>query len=210
MIIHAIRGAFVVALIGSFYAQAESVTSISNEKQLNDIVQSKTLTIIKFEAPWCGPCKASKKPFADVAAKTKNGKVGFAAVDIDKNKALAEKFNVVSLPTVVYVVHGQEKHRSTGMNNVAGFKKEVTEKIDRLTSEAREMIGRAEEKAEVLGKYAEEKIEAKAEEFEEAMHHEQEEAGSFFHNIGGIIIGIFEKIGALLKSILDAIMGMFR
>jgi thioredoxin 1 len=78
---------------------------------------SGSLQILKFEAVWCGPCKKMKPVFESVAAKHPD--VSFRSVDVDKEKALASRYQVDLLPTVVAVKDGREVGRLVGFQNSA-------------------------------------------------------------------------------------------
>ncbi|MBL9159852.1 MAG: thioredoxin family protein [Verrucomicrobiales bacterium] len=82
--------------------------------------QSGSLKIIKFEADWCGACKQMKPVFASVA-KSSQG-VAFETVNVDRQAALAERYGVELLPTVVAVKNGKEVGRFTGFRNEAKLK----------------------------------------------------------------------------------------
>lgn len=81
------------------------------------LVQAETgsLKIIKFEADWCGACKQMKPIFSSVA-KSSQG-VAFETVNVDRQAALAERYGVKLLPTVVAVKNGKEVGRFTGFRN---------------------------------------------------------------------------------------------
>ena len=79
-----------------------------------------SLKIIKFEADWCGACKQMKPIFSSVAKSTQG--VAFETVNVDRQAALAERYNVDLLPTVVAVKDGKEVGRFTGFRNEAKLK----------------------------------------------------------------------------------------
>ena len=79
-----------------------------------------SLKIIKFEADWCGACKQMKPAFAAVAKSS--GGVAFETVNVDRQAALAERYGVKLLPTVVAVKNGKEVGRFTGYRNEAKLK----------------------------------------------------------------------------------------
>ncbi|HRQ88199.1 MAG TPA: thioredoxin family protein [Bacteroidia bacterium] len=78
------------------------------------------LKIIKFEAEWCGPCKKMAPIFSAVAKESKG--VAFQTVDVDKQSAVADRYHVEMLPTVVAVKNGREVGRLSGFQNAAKLK----------------------------------------------------------------------------------------
>lgn len=60
------------------------------------------LTIIDFNATWCGPCKQFA-PIFDKASSTYDGKVKFISVDVDLHEDLARQLNIQSIPAVLFI-----------------------------------------------------------------------------------------------------------
>ncbi len=70
--------------------------------------------IVDFWAEWCGPCKIIG-PEVDAAAKQLGEKVHFAKVDIEANQDLAEQYDVMSIPTLLFIKDGQVVDRTVGV-----------------------------------------------------------------------------------------------
>jgi len=70
-----------------------------NHANFDKVVGDNDLVVIDFWAEWCAPCKS----FAHVIENLDQAypEVTFASVDIDKEKELAEEFQVVSVPAVM-------------------------------------------------------------------------------------------------------------
>ncbi len=68
--------------------------------------------LIKFWASWCGPCKSFAPVFDQFAME--NEDVLCCSVDCENERAIAEKFGVMSIPTVVLLKNGQEVQQSKG------------------------------------------------------------------------------------------------
>jgi len=69
--------------------------------------------IIDFWAEWCGPC-TMLKPVFESAAKEMDGKMNFGKIDIDSQQELAEKFQVMSIPTILFLNNGEVINSHTG------------------------------------------------------------------------------------------------
>jgi len=69
--------------------------------------------IIDFTAKWCGPCRAMV-PTLDALAREYAGRVRFAAVDVDDEPAIAQRYDVRAMPTFVVLRDGREVGRIIG------------------------------------------------------------------------------------------------
>ncbi|MDY3231995.1 MAG: thioredoxin [Clostridiaceae bacterium] len=71
------------------------------------------LVVVDFFATWCGPCKMLS-PVVERMAETYKD-VHFYKVDIDEEPQLAERFRVMSVPTLIYLKKGQVLDKSIGV-----------------------------------------------------------------------------------------------
>jgi thioredoxin 1 len=69
------------------------------------VLGSATPVLVKFEAEWCGPCKAMK-PAVDQIAEEYSGRLTVATVDIDQNQQIVQKLGVRAVPTVFLFKNG--------------------------------------------------------------------------------------------------------
>ncbi len=70
-----------------------------------EVLNSNQLTIVKFGAAWCGPCKKMDPIIDQLAAENPGVKVTY--VDIDKESKLTAKYGVLSVPSTLFFKEGK-------------------------------------------------------------------------------------------------------
>ena len=84
-------------------SQAMAVTDASFEVEVE---QHDGLVVVDFWATWCGPCRMIA-PVLDQLAKDFDGKVKIAKVDVDANQKSTMRFNVRSIPMLLFFKGGK-------------------------------------------------------------------------------------------------------
>jgi thioredoxin 1 len=88
---------------------------ILNEANFDKEMKESTLPfLVDFWAQWCGPCQMLG-PILDQIATDFKGRANVGKVNVDENPNLAGKFGVMSIPTLILFVGGQEKERLVGV-----------------------------------------------------------------------------------------------
>ena len=71
------------------------------------------LTIKRYTASWCGPCKQLAPVFSELQSEI--SEASFQTIDVDQNKSIALENNVSSVPTVVFEKDGEPVYRFSGV-----------------------------------------------------------------------------------------------
>ena len=71
-----------------------------------EVLKSAQPVIVDFYADWCGPCKMIAPALEEIAGEL-TGRVKVAKVNVDEQSALAQRYNVQSLPTLLYFQNGE-------------------------------------------------------------------------------------------------------
>ena len=87
-----------------------NVVHVTDANFGSEIQQMQGLALVDFWAVWCGPCQAIA-PVIDQLAESYRGRVKVAKLDTDSNQETAIKFNVRSIPTIMFFKDG--KHVDT-------------------------------------------------------------------------------------------------
>lgn len=87
-----------------------------------EIIDSGKPVVIDFWAEWCGPCRMVG-PIIDELAAEYDGKVVIGKCDVDENDALAVKFGVRNIPTVVFLKGGEVVDKQIGAGRKAFSKR---------------------------------------------------------------------------------------
>ena len=85
-----------------------------------EVLQSDIPVFVDFYADWCGPCKMLS-PSVEAMESVFEGKVKIGKLNVDDNSDIAEQYNVMSIPTLIFFKNGQPVETSVGMISKAAL-----------------------------------------------------------------------------------------
>ena len=88
-------------------------TAVKEDTFAQEVLQSETPVIVDFWAEWCGPCHAVA-PVLDRIVEERAGEVKLVKVNIDEERELAERYGIVSIPTMVLFRDGEQAAVAVG------------------------------------------------------------------------------------------------
>ena len=86
---------------------------IVNTQEFDEITAKDGLVLVDFFADWCGPCKMLAPVLEEVAAKYE-GKLDIVKVNVDQSQDLAQRYGVMSIPTLIAFKGGKAVKQSVG------------------------------------------------------------------------------------------------
>ena len=92
-----------------------------------EVLKSDTLVVVDFWAPWCGPCRLVGLILEEIA-QDNDGKLKVVKVNVDENPALAQRYGIRGIPTMMFFKGGEQVDMTVG----AAMKNSIQEKIDAL------------------------------------------------------------------------------
>ncbi len=93
-----------------------AVITVNSENFEKEVLQSRMPVLLDFWATWCGPCRMMS-PVVDDIAESMNTSIKVGKVNVDECPDLAEKYNVMSIPTFIVLKDGAETGRTVGVQS---------------------------------------------------------------------------------------------
>ena len=87
--------------------------NITDDQFEREVLKHQGISVVDFWAPWCGPC-IQMAPGLEAFAAANATKVKVFKLDVDENPKSAEKYEIRSVPTIIFFRSGQPQHVARG------------------------------------------------------------------------------------------------
>ena len=84
------------------------------KEKFDELIKGDIPVLVDFSAEWCGPCKMMAPVLEQLKSKMA-GKIRILKIDVDKNRDLAGKYRVQSVPTLILFQSGKTKWSGVGV-----------------------------------------------------------------------------------------------
>lgn len=92
---------------------SQNIVAVTDDNFENEVMNAELPVLLDFWAEWCGPCKMIA-PVLDEIAKTYNGRLKVAKINIDENASTPSKFGVRGIPTLMLFKNGELESTKVG------------------------------------------------------------------------------------------------
>ena len=96
------------------------IIQITTDNFEDEVIKSDMPVLVDFWAVWCGPCKMVS-PLIDELAGDFSGKAKVGKINVDEQMALAEKFKVMTIPTVMVFKNGEVVEKAVGARSKSDY-----------------------------------------------------------------------------------------
>jgi len=102
---------------------------IVTEENYEEFLESNERVVLDLWATWCVPC-VYMDPIVESLAEKFEGKIKFGKVNVEENKKVPSKFEIQSLPSILFIENQEIKEKVTGKMNEEEFKEKLENNFD--------------------------------------------------------------------------------
>ncbi len=97
------------------------VESLNEQNFEKEVLESKVPVLVDFWAEWCAPCRMLSPIIDSLAGKYSKEKIKIYKLNVDENPAIAAKYSIMAIPTIIIFKDGKVVERVTGIRPEKDF-----------------------------------------------------------------------------------------
>jgi thioredoxin 1 len=106
--------------------------ALSDSQFDEQVLKARGIVVVDFWAPWCGPCH-QMAPGLEAFALANEGSARVFKLDVDDNPKTAEKYEIRSIPTIIFFLNGEPVYIARGAMSQASLQKKLDELFNKET-----------------------------------------------------------------------------
>lgn len=99
------------------------IIAIRSNDQLEEILKANKKVLVDFKAEWCGPCKMLQPVLEQLS--DENDEAVIIQIDVDHNQDIAQKFEIMSIPTIIMFKDGKQTDKNVGFTTLPKLKEMI-------------------------------------------------------------------------------------
>lgn len=112
------------------YMIEDNVLTLTVDNFDSEVLNSDKPVLVDFWAAWCGPCRMVS-PIIEELASDYAGKIKVGKVNVDEQRPIAERFRIMSIPTIYLFKDGQPVDRIIGARPKSDFERFVQQVLEK-------------------------------------------------------------------------------
>ncbi|MDY6985013.1 MAG: thioredoxin [Candidatus Thermoplasmatota archaeon] len=95
-----------------------------DDKNFEEFISQNAVAVVDFYADWCMPCRIMSPRIDELSEELKE--VAFSKLNVDENSSIAQRFGIISIPTLIIFKNGSQVDEIVGTRSKDGVRETVS------------------------------------------------------------------------------------